>query len=96
MKKVVLHCEKMLQKGEVHSYLAQMLDFPDYYGKNLDALFDCLCELGEFTIVLEGEHILDQTDCYGIKVLQVLEEAAQVNSNLKLERQGAETQSMET
>lgn len=85
MKKVVLHCEKMLQKDEVHSYLAQMLDFPDYYGKNLDALFDCLCELGEFTIVLEGEHILDQTDCYGTKVLRVFEEAAQANPRLKLE-----------
>lgn len=85
MKNVILDCENLLQKEQAHLYLAQMLDFPDYYGKNLDALFDCLTELGECTITLKGEHILHQADCYGVKVLQVLEEAAQVNPRLKLE-----------
>lgn len=27
---------------ELHSLLAEGLQFPDYYGKNLDALWDCL------------------------------------------------------
>ena len=85
MKNVVLNCEKLLQKEEAHSYLAQVLDFPDYYGKNLDALFDCLTELGECTITLQGEHLLHQADCYGAKVLQVFEEAVQANPRLKLE-----------
>ncbi|MBQ9696817.1 MAG: barstar family protein, partial [Oscillospiraceae bacterium] len=31
--------------------LAQMLGFPDYYGKNLDALYDLLTEQGEETLV---------------------------------------------
>ncbi|WP_405294856.1 barstar family protein [Methanobrevibacter sp.] len=31
------------EKG--HDYLMEALDFPDYYGKNLDALYDCLCEI---------------------------------------------------
>ncbi len=31
------------QRG--HDYLMEALDFPDYYGKNLDALYDCLCEI---------------------------------------------------
>ena len=90
MKNVVLNCEKLIHKEEAHSYLACMLDFPDYYGKNLDALFDCLTELGECTIVLEGENLLHQTDSYGIKVMKVLEEAAEVNPNLKLKMQEAE------
>lgn len=85
MKNVILDCENLLQKEQAHLYLAQMLDFPDYYGKNLDALFDCLTELGECTITLKGEYILHQADCYGVKVLQVLEEAAQANPRLKLE-----------
>ena len=29
-----------------HEYLAEKLDFPDYYGNNLDALYDCLTEMG--------------------------------------------------
>lgn len=31
------------EKG--HDYLMEALDLPDYYGKNLDALYDCLCEI---------------------------------------------------
>ena len=85
VKNVIIDCENLLQKEQAHLYLAQMLDFPDYYGRNLDALFDCLTELGECTITLKGEHILHQTDCYGVKVLQVFEEAAQANPRLKLE-----------
>ena len=28
--------------GEIHKALKQQLDFPDYYGENLSALWDCL------------------------------------------------------
>ena len=32
--------------AEVHAFLARELDFPEYYGRNLDALYDCLMDLG--------------------------------------------------
>ena len=84
VKKVVIDCEKLLQKEQAHLHLAEVFDFPDYYGKNLDALFDCLTELGECTIDFVGENILHEADSYGIKMLRVLEEAAQVNPRLKI------------
>ena len=31
----------------LYDLLASELMFPDYFGKNLDALFDCLCDLAE-------------------------------------------------
>ena len=87
VKKVVLDCEKLIQRKQAHLYLAEMLGFPDYYGKNLDALYDCLTELGECVIVLNGEDILRGAEGYGVKVLKVLREAANVNPGLKLELQ---------
>ena len=34
-----------LIKQQGHDYIMEALNLPDYYGKNLDALYDCLCEI---------------------------------------------------
>ena len=84
---IILDCENLVQRKQAHQYLARMLDFPDYYGKNLDALFDCLTELGGCTVILDGGAELSRNGGYGAKVLKVFEEAALVNPRLKLEVQ---------
>ena len=35
---------KLIKRGG-HDYLMEALNLPDYYGKNLDALYDCLTEM---------------------------------------------------
>lgn len=82
--KVIINCENLQNRKQAHEYLAQMLDFPEYYGKNLDALFDCLTELNDCTIVLTGEEALSENS-YGAKVRKVMEKAAKSNSGLTLE-----------
>ena len=84
---IVLNCENLAQRGQAHQYLAHMLNFPAYYGKNLDALFDCLTELGDCTIILDGGADLLRSGGYGAKVLKVFEEAALANPRLRLELQ---------
>ena len=54
MKQVTLDCSKMTVPDEVHDLFAQALDFPDWYGHNLDALMDCLTDLDETAITLTG------------------------------------------
>ena len=44
-----------LIKQRGHDYLAEALNLPDYYGKNLDALYDCLTEMScEIELVNAG------------------------------------------
>ena len=60
MKSVILDAKKMLEKEKMHQYFAKKFDLPEYYGKNLDALFDCLCEINEPTLIkLKNENALD-------------------------------------
>ena len=48
---------ELIKKSE-HKYLKEALGLPDYYGENLDALYDCLCEMaGE--IILINSNVVD-------------------------------------
>ena len=60
MKIVILDAKKMLEKEKMHEYFAKKFDLPEYYGRNLDALFDCLCEINEPTLIkLKNKNFLD-------------------------------------
>ena len=51
MRKIELDFNIPHSREQVHEYLEIKFDFPDYYGKNLDALYDCLTEITEPTAV---------------------------------------------
>ena len=62
MKIVILDAKKMAEKENMHEYFAKKFDLPEYYGRNLDALFDCLCEINEPTLIkLKNEEFLDDS-----------------------------------
>ncbi|MCB1194001.1 MAG: barstar family protein [Leptospiraceae bacterium] len=42
MKKVIIDSVNINNLDELHTLIAEKLDFPTYYGKNNDALYDCL------------------------------------------------------
>ena len=61
MKSVILDAKKMVEKEKMHEYFAKKFDLPEHYGRNLDALFDCLCEVNEPTLIkLKNENALDE------------------------------------
>ena len=49
---VAIYEQSFSTKGAVHAYLASMLDFPSYYGANLDALVDCLGDISTPTLIV--------------------------------------------
>lgn len=47
MREILIDEASFSQPEEVHAYLARELQFPSYYGANLDALNDCLGDVSE-------------------------------------------------
>ncbi len=80
----VIDCAEMTDRAAAHDYIAKALEFPDYYGKNLDALFDCLTEMGECSIVFKNLDELEMLGDYSGALLAVFEEAEQINDELNL------------
>ena len=57
------------------------MDFPEYYGKNLDALHDCLTDLSDVEITITAP---DQDGAIFQKVLRVFKAADRENDELKV------------
>ena len=64
-----IDAEKLNDREAAHEYLAEVFSLPDYYGKNLDALYDCLGEMN-----IEKIHIIneDKGEYYFYAVLDVI------------------------
>lgn len=54
MTQITLDGNMLADAANVHDYLMDKLGFPKYYGKNLDALYDCLTELDDIEIAIEA------------------------------------------
>lgn len=56
MKKIRIDLNTFQDKRDLHLYLKKQCNFPEYYGCNLDALYDCLSENNEFFFeIVENE-----------------------------------------
>ena len=75
---IILDVKEFKGKKKAHNYLKKVLKFPDYYGKNLDALYDCLGEIGEETLITVPKAIQEKGYLgeYGKTMLQVFLDAA--------------------
>ena len=79
---ITLDAAMLRERLPAHDYLKEALALPDYYGRNLDALYDCLTELDETEIQFVN---LDAAgDSYFSRVLSVFQEAREENPRLHL------------
>jgi RNAse (barnase) inhibitor barstar len=67
-----------LIKKDGHDYLKKALNFPNYYGKNLDALYDCLTDIG-----VDTEIVLKNKSYVSYDIVDTFIDASEENSFLK-------------
>ena len=86
MNLVVLDGEKISSMVDVHNLFANELKFPSFYGRNLDALYDCLTDINEKTVieVRNFEQLEYEIGKYSSIILRVLRDASEVNDNLEI------------
>lgn len=84
MKTVLLNGKRMTNKKELHLYLKRKLGFPDYYGKNLDALWDLLSTISDSMgiILFNKEYIEEFLGDYGNSLIKVFQESSESNEKI--------------
>ena len=82
--KAILDGLSIENRSQLHDVLQAQLALPEYYGRNLDALYDCLTEPREDTeIVLKHMDTLRENLGFYANTLQiVLRRAAEENEHL--------------
>ena len=84
---VILDALEMTDKQAAHEYIQCQLGFPEYYGRNLDALWDMLTTTNEslHIILINAENLHASLGGYVDLMLAVFSEAAESNSALQFE-----------
>lgn len=83
MEKIILDGAKMTDKTAAHEHIAEMMGFPQWYGNNLDALWDMLSERDEAEIELTATAaMLSALGTYGCRLLSCFFDAAAENPRI--------------
>lgn len=80
MKRVELIASRLTDKSILHDVLIRELELPEWYGRNLDALHDCLTQLQDVELVLVGF----PDEGYLARVRRVIVDAAWGNEGIVL------------
>lgn len=84
---ILLNGKRMTDKEKAHKYIKRKLKFPDYYGENLDALWD---ELSTITRpmdikLISKDELTENLGLYGEDLIQVFLDATEENKNITFE-----------
>lgn len=84
MYKCILDGKLIKDRDTLHGILADLPVFPDWYGRNLDALYDCLTDVHEeIWIQVQNENdLVLHLGNYAAAFLKVLAVSAKENKNI--------------
>lgn len=81
MNNITLKLDKFSKNNDIHDYLKKKMKFPEFYGKNLDALYDCLTDISSDTAIdirYDADNELQKS------VLEVFSDAVAANTHLAI------------
>lgn len=88
MKTIILDFTNCKYHAQLHEILKESFGFPEYYGANLDALWDCLrfyCDF-ELCVIIKGlDTMPKEFDEYIDKMLEVFEDVHCETPNIRFE-----------
>lgn len=84
MEEKIIDCSTIRTKEDLHRLFRETLSFPEWYGNNLDALYDCLTECAGTVRLLDWDTAENHLGAYGKKAKKVIATAALHNTALDL------------
>lgn len=86
MKTLVIDGNEIISMMDIHRIFAAELEFPEWYGMNLDALYDCLGDVtDELEIVIKNKAELSENLGISFKKLcGLLGDVCEENGNISL------------
>lgn len=85
MKKIYLDCDLWLNKEDVHTAFRSALSFPEYYGNNLDALYDMLSSVRNVDLTLDHTSVLkERFSLWGQNLYRLVMDASRENPGLRI------------
>jgi ribonuclease inhibitor len=84
MKEITLDGNNMTSIKEAHRYIKLKLNFPAYYGENLDALWDILSTTSETTniILINSSKLCENLGEYSKLLLEVFQDVSNENDRI--------------
>ncbi len=85
-RRIKIDASKMQTRDDIHDYMEDIFDFQDFYGRNLDALYDRLQEVtDDIDLVFTHDAIAGILDVpYAYRTLMVLGKACDENPHLHI------------
>lgn len=87
MKTIIIDGNEIISMNNIHRIFAEELCFPEWYGRNLDALYDCLGDVTEeVEIIVENTDELEENLGISFKKLcRLLEDVSAENDYISVE-----------
>ena len=88
MQSIILDFSECKYLSEIHSILKAKFDFPEYYGGNLSALWDCLdgyCENNLYVYINGFYKLPKEMDEYKEKMWEIFCRVSKHNPNMHFE-----------